>query len=394
MAKMDTKLRELIDEGAYHADQVFNADETGLYWKKMPSRTYLAAAERTASGFKAAKDRITLLFCSNASGELMLKPLLLHRAKRPRSMQKEDFDKLPVYWMNNPKAWVTQQIFKDWFEMHFIPDVKKYLEEKGLEFKVLLLLDNAPGHLKLDHPNVRVEFLPPNTTSLIQPQDQGIISNFKKLYIKQTFKHILDETEKDDSMTVTTAWKNFTMRECVRFIGTALNLMKPSTLNACWKPLWPECVRGKTPKDFDDRELILLAHAVGGKGFDDFSSEDVNELLEDSIMTDNDLRECLENDGVTDNETGELDQEQLEKGIAMCEAAVDHFIRIDPNAARAISFKNDIEYCIARYQEELKVLRNSQPAVQADPVQSEDSDDDEACSKKKRRCRVIYSDSE
>ncbi|GFW55727.1 tigger transposable element-derived protein 1 [Trichonephila clavipes] len=32
--------RKLL-HGDYSADQVFNADETGLYWKKLPNRTYI-----------------------------------------------------------------------------------------------------------------------------------------------------------------------------------------------------------------------------------------------------------------------------------------------------------------------------------------------------------------
>ena len=29
-------LQEIIDEGAYLPKQVFNVDDTGLYWKRMP----------------------------------------------------------------------------------------------------------------------------------------------------------------------------------------------------------------------------------------------------------------------------------------------------------------------------------------------------------------------
>ena len=32
-------LREIIDEGTYLPEQVFNVDETGLYWKRMPDQS-------------------------------------------------------------------------------------------------------------------------------------------------------------------------------------------------------------------------------------------------------------------------------------------------------------------------------------------------------------------
>jgi hypothetical protein len=65
-----------------------------------------------------------------------------------------DKKSLPVHWRANKKAWMTGSLFEDWFFNCFIPEVETYLE-----FKVLLLLDNAPGHPKyLSHPNVKVNF--------------------------------------------------------------------------------------------------------------------------------------------------------------------------------------------------------------------------------------------
>ncbi|GFT43114.1 tigger transposable element-derived protein 1 [Trichonephila clavipes] len=87
---------KIIEDGDYSADQVFNADETGLYWKKLPNRTYIAKDEKTASGHKASKDRVTLLLCSNASGDRMLKPLLINKSLRPRALKGKDL-KLPVH---------------------------------------------------------------------------------------------------------------------------------------------------------------------------------------------------------------------------------------------------------------------------------------------------------
>ncbi|GFT17732.1 tigger transposable element-derived protein 1 [Trichonephila clavipes] len=153
--KYPEKLAKIIKDGEYCAHQVFNADETGLFWKKMPTRTYIAKSEKTASGLKDAKDRVTLLLCSNASGDRMLKPLLVNRSLKPRALKGKDLNTLPVHWMANKKAWVTTAIFTEWFNKCFVPEVENYMNEMGLEFKILLILDNAPGHPILEHPNIK-----------------------------------------------------------------------------------------------------------------------------------------------------------------------------------------------------------------------------------------------
>jgi hypothetical protein len=67
-----------------------------------------------------------------------------------------------------------------------LPEVKSYYQEEGLDERILLLLDNAPGHPKhLGNaiPGVEIIYMPPNTTSLIQPMDQGVIRSFKAKYL-------------------------------------------------------------------------------------------------------------------------------------------------------------------------------------------------------------------
>ena len=50
-----------------------------------------------------------------------------------------------MFWQHNRKVWVTEVLFLEWFLQGFILEAKKYLEEKGLPFKGLLLIGNAPS---------------------------------------------------------------------------------------------------------------------------------------------------------------------------------------------------------------------------------------------------------
>jgi hypothetical protein len=97
-------LAKIIDDGGYTKVEIFNVDEMGLFWKQIPSSTFIAKEERTISGFIPAKDRLTLLLGANASGTLKLKPMLIYHLENPRALRNYVKTRLPVHWRSNAKA--------------------------------------------------------------------------------------------------------------------------------------------------------------------------------------------------------------------------------------------------------------------------------------------------
>ena len=108
----------------YSADQLFNCDETGLYFKMLPGRT-LSSCHDQPEGTKKAKDRVTINACANVSGSIKLPLLLIGKAKNPRCFRGINQNTLPVVYRNQKNAWVNTHIFKDWFFNCFVPEVKK-----------------------------------------------------------------------------------------------------------------------------------------------------------------------------------------------------------------------------------------------------------------------------
>ena len=62
-------------------------DEMGLSWKRMLYQRYISEEEKLMPGYKAEKDRLTLLFDGNASGFAKLKPLLVYHSENPKPLK-------------------------------------------------------------------------------------------------------------------------------------------------------------------------------------------------------------------------------------------------------------------------------------------------------------------
>ena len=176
----------------YPEQDIFNMDETGLFWRMVPS-TGLSTGKR--GGLKKDKTRISLALCCNANGTERMPPLVIGTARTPHALRGVNVETMGARWSSNKKAWMTGPIMREWLEEFYT-----YVGSRS----VLLLLDNFSAHdtgleAAPPPPNVEVLFLPPNATSRFQPLDQGIIQNFKVYYKKQWLQYMVQtwEEEKD-----------------------------------------------------------------------------------------------------------------------------------------------------------------------------------------------------
>ncbi|XP_055712593.1 tigger transposable element-derived protein 1-like [Phlebotomus papatasi] len=202
---------KIVSDGGYTPAQIFNVDETELVWRKTPDRTYLPGT---------TKDRVTLLLGGNADGSLKLKPVFIHRYKNPNILKCYAPELPPVSYKTQRKASMSSDLFISWFKNEFKPEVERFCEENHLPFKILLTMDNAPYHptgICGLFEEISVVFFPPNTTSLIQPMDQGIITNFKSYYLRECF-HIASSKvdgakDRNKAKTLERFWKNFNIAD-------------------------------------------------------------------------------------------------------------------------------------------------------------------------------------
>ena len=127
----------------FDPSNIFNADETELYWRLLPDKTHAVA--EVCTGGKKSKERVTVLVCANCK-------------QYSKNGCRSGMQSSPV--ANNRK--------------------------------IALFIDNCSAHPRIQGlKSIEIIFFPSNTTSEIQPCDQGIIKALKVPYRKNMVKRLI-----------------------------------------------------------------------------------------------------------------------------------------------------------------------------------------------------------
>ena len=211
----------------YEKEDIWNMDETGIFWRALPEHGF-GQKSRSCKGGKKSKQRITVASFVSASGQKE-KPVVTWKSDNPRYMKNFDKSFLPVCYYSQRKAWMTGEILEA-----ILTQLNCRLSSSN--HKILLLMDNAgchPGNLSVKFSNNKICFLPPNTTSTLQPLDLGIIQNFKVHYRRYFLRYVLSKIDEFDSASDDV--KSVNILVTIRWVALVSSQVTAETIAKCFR---------------------------------------------------------------------------------------------------------------------------------------------------------------
>lgn len=328
-----THLCSILEKEELFPEQLYNCDETGLNYKILPTKTLASKKEATAPGYKKSKERVTVLACSNATGNHKLRLTVIGKSKKPRAFKKlKSSDSLPVWYTHQTKAWMNSKIFKEWFKNEFVPAVEKHLLIKKMPRKAILILDNAPSHPPVDElrdGDIKTLFLPPNVTSICQPMDQGVLEALKRKYRRRLLGFLLSSI--DDNSNCITGLKKIDVLDVIRWVSEGWEEITSTTLERSWKKLLQPYdgsdMPNETENEIENHELLSIMTKV--PGCEDIQLEDITSWMKsdeaDEITDDDIVTMVVGNEFMEESEEEEnMNQMPHSEGLKMIEGALQY----------------------------------------------------------------------
>jgi len=221
------RIRELCKD--YDQRDIWNMDESGCFFKALPSKGLARKGKKTKGG-KKSKQRITVAFFVSADGAKVGKPIVIWRSKKPRCFKSASApDTLgEVSYFDDPKSWMQVHIMEN-----ILDTLNRQMVKEGR--KVMLLLDNATVHppsLIDMYSNIKIVFLPKNTTSRLQPLDAGIIQSFKSKYRKKLMRYVIARAK--ENLLASEIAKGVNVLQAIAWVADAWKEVSANTIKNCF----------------------------------------------------------------------------------------------------------------------------------------------------------------
>ncbi|XP_012555218.2 tigger transposable element-derived protein 6-like [Hydra vulgaris] len=201
----------------YKLENIFNGDEFGLFYQCLPNKTYHLSREKCFGG-KNSKVRLKGIAAESASGE---KLPMFGKSKNPRCFK--HIKRLPCTYKNQLKSWMTGDLFTEW-----VMKLDSFF--RAQDRKVALLVDNCSAHPHFEgRSNINLIFPPPNTTSVLQPMDQGVIRSLKAHYRHKIGRLCIKAFDNNEPMP------KITILQTMKDLVSSWNAVSKETVTNCFK---------------------------------------------------------------------------------------------------------------------------------------------------------------
>ena len=213
----ETTLSTLLSN--YELEDIFNSDEFGLFYQCLLSKTYHLSSEK-CSGGKDSKVRLTGMMAASATGK-KLEKFVIGKSEKPRCFK--NVKQLPCRYRTQKKSRMTGVLLQDRLR-------KLDSSFRAQSRKVALLIDNCPAHLEMKNlTNTILIFLPPNTTSVLQPMYQGVIRSLEANYRKNVVCLSIKVVESNKPLP------KISILQSVKLLVSSWNAVSKETIINCFK---------------------------------------------------------------------------------------------------------------------------------------------------------------
>ena len=237
----------------YDQRDILNIDESGCFFKALPAKGLAQKGKKTKGG-KNSKQRITVAFFISADGGKVGKPIVIWRSKKPRCFRLASAsDKLAeVSYFDDSKSWMQVKIMEK-----VLDTLNHQIKKQGR--KVILFLENATVHptsLIDMYSNIKIVFLPKNTTSRLQPLDAGIIQSFKTKYREKLMCHVIARI--NDDLTASEIAKGIDIFHTITWVADSWKEVGAETIKNCFAKCGITDQIGQDEEELVDQEFSSL----------------------------------------------------------------------------------------------------------------------------------------
>ena len=199
------------------------------------------------------------------------------KSSNPRCFKGVNQAALGVQYEANKKAWMVSDLFRSWL---------KSLDRKfaAAGRNILMFIDNCPAHPTLDFEHVELVFLPPNTTSRLQPMDAGIIQAMKLRYRRCIVQHLLARI--DQETPASELGKQVNVLDAIMWLTASWSEVQPKTIQKCFSHCGFAVEAPSSELDEPEFDELPAAESVlGDRTLSDYAAID-NELGTNETLSD------------------------------------------------------------------------------------------------------------